>query len=305
MKRITPWFAFAVLPLFVIFLFSSATDPAEASDVAGSATPAAKVQQVTVPQIQPGLSFAGIPLPLARRGVRERMDRELLAVTFRHSTTILTLKRASRWFPVIEPILAEAGIPDDFKYLAVIESGLSHAVSPVGAKGFWQFMPGSARDHGLEVTGEVDQRYHVELATRSACEYLQEAYERYDNWLLASASYNMGKAGVSKSLDAQGGSAYWDLNLNRETARYVYRLYATKQIMSDPAAHGFSLSPSDLWGADLPTRDTLVTATIASLSDFASRANLSYNELKLLNPWLISDNLPVAQGASYTLLLPL
>ena len=292
MKGITPWFVIPVLLIAALLFLVSASDSV------------APVQRVTAPMIESDLAFASVPLPLDRLGVRERMDRELLVGTFRHSSTILTIKRASRWFPVIEPILAAAGIPDDFKYLAVIESGLSHAISPVGAKGFWQFMPKSAREFGLEVHSEVDQRYHVELATRAACMYLEQAHERYGDWLLAAASYNMGMTGVSDALKAQRGEEYWDLNLNRETGRYVYRLYAMKQIMSDPEAHGFFLEPADFWTTAYGTHDTIVKASISNLADFAAETEQSYNSLKLLNPWLISDHLPVASGDEYTVILP-
>jgi membrane-bound lytic murein transglycosylase D len=267
-------------------------------------SPGQAVQHVSAPRIDAGLDFAGTILPLERIGVRERMDRELLAGCFRHSTTILTLKRASRWFPLIEPILVDSGIPADFKYLAVIESGLSQAISPAGAKGFWQFMPDAAHEFGLEVNADVDERYHVEKATRAACAYLNEAHRRFGDWLMAAASYNMGMKGVESALEEQRGSSYWDLHLNRETARYVYRLFATKQIMADPEAHGFFLARYDLWGGR-SSRDTLIDASISSLADFAAAADLSYNELKSLNPWLIADHLNVTEGRSYVLDLPL
>lgn len=261
-------------------------------------------QQVHPPRIAPGISFAGSPLPLERVGVRERMERELLIGTFRHSSSLLTLKRSGRWFPIIKPILVDSGIPADFKYLSVIESGLANAVSPSDARGFWQFMEPAAEEFGLRVDREVDERYDVEKATRAACAYLNEAHDRYGDWLLAAASYNMGMSGLSRRMEEQGGVDYWDLMLNDETARYVYRLYATKQVMEHPEAHGFIMEAED-WYAPLVTRDTIVVDTIDDLPAFAARQGVSFNALKTLNPWLRSDRLSIGDDQYYVLKLPL
>ena len=260
-------------------------------------------QKVSPPRIQSGLDFAGVPLPLERIGVRERMERELLIGTFRHSSSLLTLKRSGRWFPLIEPILVDSGIPADFKYLSVIESGLANAVSPSDARGFWQFMEPAAEEFGLRVDKDVDERYHVEKATRAACAYLNEAYRRYGDWLLAAASYNMGMSGLSRRMEEQQGVRYWDLMLNDETARYVYRLYATKQVMMAPEAHGFHLEAED-WYAPIPGRDTVLVDSVEDLAAFAVEAGVSYNALKTLNPWLRSDRLPVGADQYYVLRLP-
>lgn len=289
--------------LIVAWAFASAVGQSEASPT--SVAPLDTLpQQVTPPRIQPGLEFAGTPLPLERIGVRERMEKELLIGTFRHSSSLLTLKRSGRWFPMIEPILVDSGIPLDFKYLSVIESGLANAVSPSDARGFWQFMEPAAKEFGLRVDRDVDERYHVEKATRAACAYLNEAHDRYGDWLLAAASYNMGMSGVSRRLEEQGGEAYWDLMLNDETARYVYRLYATKQVMESPEQHGFRLSAED-WYAPVETRDTLLVDGIEDLAAFAAEAGVSYNALKTLNPWLRSDRLPIREDQYYVVRLPL
>ena len=261
-------------------------------------------QHVMPPRIQPGLDFAGTPLPLERIGVRERMEKELLIGTFRHSSSLLTLKRSGRWFPLMEPILVDSGIPVDFKYLSVIESGLANAVSPSDARGFWQFMEPAAEEFGLRVDRDVDERYHVEKATRAACAYLREAHNRYGDWLLAAASYNMGMSGVSRRLEEQHGEAYWDLMLNDETARYVYRLYATKQVMEAPEKHGFRLMAED-WYAPVPTRDTILVDSVEDLAQFAKASGVSYNALKTLNPWLRSDRLPIREDQYYVVRLPL
>ena len=262
------------------------------------------IQTVSPPRIEAGLDFADTPLPIARVGVRERMERELLVGTFRHSSTLLTLKRSGRWFPIIEPILVDSGVPVDFKYLSVIESGLANAVSPSDARGFWQFMEPAAEEFGLRVDKDVDERYHVEKATRAACAYLKEAYARYGDWILAAASYNMGMSGLSRRLEEQSGEQYWDLVLNDETARYVYRLYATKQVMKTPEAHGFQLEAED-WYSPLQTRDTVVVDAIDDLVSFAKQQGVSYNALKTLNPWLRSTRLPIASDQYYVIKLPL
>ena len=286
------------------FAFSMDSAPATLSANAGRCAVDTLPQQVSPPRIQAGLDFAGTPLPLERIGVRERMEKELLIGTFRHSSSLLTLKRSGRWFPMMEPILVDSGIPVDFKYLSVIESGLANAVSPSDARGFWQFMEPAAEEFGLRVDRDVDERYHVEKATRAACAYLNEAYRRYGDWLLAAASYNMGMSGVSRRLEEQHGTAYWDLMLNNETARYVYRLYATKQVMESPEQHGFRLAAED-WYAPIPTRDTILVDSVEDLAAFARESGVSYNALKTLNPWLRTDRLPIREDQYYVVRLPL
>ena len=286
------------------FAFSMDSAPATLGANAGRCAVDTLPQQVSPPRIQAGLDFAGTPLPLERIGVRERMEKELLIGTFRHSSSLLTLKRSGRWFPMMEPILVDSGIPVDFKYLSVIESGLANAVSPSDARGFWQFMKPAAEEFGLRVDRDVDERYHVEKATRAACAYLNEAYRRYGDWLLAAASYNMGMSGVSRRLEEQHGTAYWDLMLNNETARYVYRLYATKQVMESPEQHGFRLAAED-WYAPIPTRDTILVDSVEDLAAFARESGVSYNALKTLNPWLRTDRLPIREDQYYVVRLPL
>ncbi|HIB76406.1 MAG TPA: lytic transglycosylase domain-containing protein [Flavobacteriales bacterium] len=249
------------------------------------------------------IELAGEAVPINGFGVMENLDRELIVNTYRHSSTILYLKRASRWFPLIERILAEEGIPDDFKYLAVIESGLSQAVSPAGARGFWQFMSKTAPEYGLEVSHTVDERYDVEKSTRAACNYLKESYEKFGSWSLAAASYNMGRAGVSKHLKAQGVDNYWDLHLNSETGRYVYRLLAVKEVLSSPELFGFTLSPSELYSPH-DVRLVDVSEDISNLSDFALQNGSNLRELKALNPWLRKGYLNVKQGKTYRIYFP-
>ena len=186
--------------------------------------------------------------PLDKHYVLERLDRELLVNTFWHSNSILVLKRAAKYFPIIEPILQENGIPNDFKYLAVIESGLTHVTSSAGAEGFWQFMPQTARDYGLEVSGDIDERLHLIKSTKSAAAYLKDAYVEFGNWTLAAAAYNAGVQRIKSSLEEQQTNSYYDLFLNEETSRYMYRMLATKLIFESPESLWFFDSES----ANLP-----------------------------------------------------
>ena len=258
---------------------------------------------VVTPVIPTSMSLAGEQVPMEDFMVKEAVDRELIVNTYRHSSTILYLKKQARWFPVIEPILKEEGVPEDFKYLCVIESGMSQVVSPAGASGFWQFMKKTAPEYGLEVSSTVDERYHVEKSTRAACMYLKEAYEKFGSWSLAAASYNMGMAGVTKRLEEQGVEDYWDLHLNSETARYVYRMLAVKEVLSHPEKFGFRLAPKDLY-EPYDVRVVKVDSSIESLSAFALENGSNYHELKVLNPWLTKKNLYVPEGKSYDVYLP-
>ena len=258
---------------------------------------------VISPSMPDDLTLFGEPVPLQNFGVREALDRELVVNTYRHSSTILYLKRASRWFPLIEPILEEEGVPADFKYLAVIESGLSQVVSPSGASGFWQFMKRTAPEYGLEVSSTVDERYHVEKATRAACAYLKDAHAKFGSWVLAAASYNMGRAGVAKSLASQHVTTYWDLHLNSETARYVYRLLALREVMDRPDGYGFHLGKSDVY-APLESRIVEVSQSIPSLTEFALNEGTTLRELKAINPWMRSSSLSVPSGKTYQVRIP-
>ena len=258
---------------------------------------------VISPSMPAELMVFGERVPLEKFGVKESLDLELVVNTYRHSSTILYLKRASRWFPVIEPILEQEGIPADFKYLAVIESGLNQVVSPSGASGFWQFMKKTAPQFGLEISSTIDERYHVEKSTRAACAYLKQAHERFGSWVLAAASYNMGQAGVSRSLEAQHVETYWDLHLNSETARYVYRLLALREVMEKPENYGFQLSSSDVY-APLNGEKVEIDSTIDDLATFALEQGTTLRELKAANPWLREDFVQVVPGKKYEILIP-
>lgn len=250
------------------------------------------------------VDFAGEKAPLNVADVRERFDRELLVNANLHATTQLIIKRANRAFPVIEPILQRYGVPDDFKYLAVIESGLVNAVSPAGARGVWQFMPETGKERGLEITDLVDERYHLEKSTEAACKYLLDAKAKFGSWTLAAASYNGGFSGVNKQITFQGVNNYYDLLLTEETSRYVFRILALKEIMKNPALYNFNLQPHELYPV-LPAKTVEVTTTIPDLAVFAREQGINYKILKIHNPWLRDRSLTVKPGKTYTIEIPL
>jgi len=259
-----------------------------------------KVFSLTLPN---QLTFCGEPVPMDRIDVRERLDRELLVNTYWQSNTLLAHKRANRWFPLIESILQREGVPDDMKYLALVESNFTNVVSPAGAAGYWQFMKETGQNHGLEVNGEVDERYNVEKSTVAACKYLKTAYKKYGSWALAAASYNLGLGGVDKQLGRQKKEDYFDLLLPEETSRYVFRILAMKEIIREPERYGFHLRTRDLY-PPYKTRSLEVKGPIEDIAAFALRHNTDYKTVKLLNPWLRDTKLTNKEGKTYAILLP-
>lgn len=254
-------------------------------------------------QVPDDLNFAGEQLPLNNPDILERMDRELLVNTYWQSNGLLMFKRAHKVFPIIEPILEKNGIPDDFKYLAVIESGLLNVVSPAGAKGVWQIMPKTAREYGLEVNSNVDERYHLEMATEVACDYLKKSKEKLGSWTLAAAAYNAGMAGVTRRLEEQNVSDYYDLLLGEETGRYMFRIIALKEIMSNPDKYGFNFRSKDLYN-EVPTYNVEVDTAVASFTAFAEKFNINYKILKLHNPWLREPHLNNKSRKQYFINIP-
>jgi membrane-bound lytic murein transglycosylase D len=248
--------------------------------------------------------FAGEKTPLQITDVRERLDRELLINANLDATTALIIKRANRFFPIIEPILQKYGVPDDFKYLAVIESGLMNATSSAGAKGIWQFMPETAKEKGMEVNDVVDERYHLEKSTEAACKYLLYAKEKFGSWTLAAASYNGGMSGVSKKIEEQKVTDYYDLALTEETSRYVFRILALKEIMKSPETYGFTLFSTDLYSR-IPSKKIEVDSTINDLADFAKTQGINYKILKIHNPWLRDKKLINPSKKKYEIEIPL
>jgi membrane-bound lytic murein transglycosylase D len=258
------------------------------------------VYQVPLPK---QITFAGETVPLHLFDVRESIDRELQVNTYWHSQTVLLLKRANRYFPIIEPILKEKGIPDDFKYLAVAESALTQAVSPSQAIGFWQILEGTAKELGLEINDEVDERYHIEKSTYAACNYLLKSYKQYGNWTMTAASYNFGRNGINRQIERQNNSDYYDMVLGEETGRYVFRILALKAIFENPEEYGFFMDQTDLY-PPLKSFEVQIDSAVTSFAQFAGHYNTSYKMLKLNNPWLRRSFLTNKSNKKYTIKIP-
>ena len=259
--------------------------------------------QIGAIEIPKDLNFAGEAVPLEDPEVLERVDREFLVNTYWQSNALLLMKRANKYFPIIEPILAKNGIPDDFKYLAVAESGLQNVVSHAGATGFWQILKGTGREYGLEVNSNVDERYHIEKSTQAACDYLNKWKSRFKNWTLTAAAYNAGPAGIQKYMNTQKVDDYYDLLLVEETGRYLFRIMAIKEIISNPDKYGFNVEQSDFYTA-VPTFTVQINEPVADWADFAAKYEINYKILKRHNPWLREAHLNNASKKNYVIEIP-
>lgn len=259
--------------------------------------------QISSIDIPEDLNFSGEIVPQDDPEIMERIDREFLVNTYWHSNAILLLKRAHKYFPIIEPILAEHNIPDDFKYLAVAESGLQNVVSSAGATGFWQFMKATAREYGMEVNENVDERYHLEKSTEAACKYLQRSYKKYGSWTLAAAAYNTGPGSLDRYRSTQDESNYYNLLLSEETGRYVFRILALKEILSDSEKYGFIVDEEDHYPA-VPDYAITVDSPITNLANFAKSHEINYKILKRHNPWLRQAHLNNASRKVYQIAIP-
>lgn len=255
------------------------------------------------PVIPDTLYFCGERVPLETFYVRECLDRELLSNMYYQSNMVLYFKRAGRFFPIIEPILKANGVPDDFKYLAVIESGLANVTSPAKAQGIWQFMPTTGKSYGLEINEDVDMRNDVVAATKAACQYLKKSHDRFGNWTDAAASYNCGEGGLSSRLSKQEVSSYYNVRLNTETTRYVYRILAVKLIMQHPQQYGYNIRKRDLY-SPIPTREVEMSGMNIDLYKFAKQNGTTYKMLRELNPWLVNDKVTNKAGKTYKVKLP-
>ena len=258
------------------------------------------VHDITLPDT---MTFCGESIPLDRFYVRESLEREVLVNSYLHSSTLLMLKRTTRWFPVLKPIMQKNGLPEDFIYLAMIESSLTNAVSPSKAVGFWQFLEGTGKEYKLEINKEVDMRYNQELETVAACKFLKDSYRRWGSWITAAAAYNCGNGRISKTMDEQRVTSYFDMILPNETERYVYRLLAFKLITEDPAKYGFHISDEG-WYQPLEYKTITVTESIPDLVEFAISHGTNLKMLKYYNPWLRSNKLTISEGNSYQIKLP-
>lgn len=255
------------------------------------------------PPLPASLNFAGEPVPLHLPDVAERLDRELLVNSYLHATTLLGLKRMQRYVPEIKALLIENGIPEDFIYLALAESLFGHVTSPAGAAGFWQLMPDTARGYGLIVNGEVDERFHVQKSTLAAVRYLKSAKKRFGTWTNAAASYNRGMGGLDRAFEKQGVSSYYDLYLNDETWRYMFRILALKEVLGNPQKYGFEL-PEEQGYHPLKVRPVLVTSSIPDLPSYALQQGTNYKTLRFYNPWIKDYKLTVPKGKEFILALP-
>jgi hypothetical protein len=249
------------------------------------------------------LDFAGEKVPLEIPDVKERLEREIYVNAYWQSNMILLMKRSAKYLPKIESLLQENGIPDDFKYLAMAESGLMNVASPAGAKGFWQFMQSTGKEYGLEISKDVDERYHLDKATLAATKYLNKAHSKFGDWTAVAASYNMGQSGFSRRQSEQLQRNYYDLFLNDETSRYMFRILAFKVIFENPEAFGFHLRESDYY-KDPEIQSVTVSSDIKNLANWAKEQGSSYKELKLYNPWLRDKDLNVRKGKSYDIVIP-
>ncbi len=258
------------------------------------------IYALDIPEV---LNFSGESMPLQSPDIRERIDRELLVNTYWQSNGLLLFKRSHKYFPVIEPILKSYGIPNDFKYLALIESGLQNVTSPAGAKGFWQIMKPTGKEYGLEINTNVDERYDFEKSTHVAYQYILKAKEKFGNWTLAAAAYNAGVNGISKRLEDQNVTGYYDLLLGEETGRYLFRIVALKEIFSAPKKYGFNFDKTHLY--TLPeTYEVKVDTAITDMVKFAESFGLNYKQLKTHNPWLRDPFLNNKSKKLYTLKIP-
>lgn len=259
--------------------------------------------KIVSPAIPNSISIFNEGVPLENFEVYERVEREVMVNTYWHSSTLLAIKRAARWFPVIEPILKQNNIPDDFKYLAVVESNLENVVSPAGATGYWQFIKSAAKQYELEVGDEIDERYDVEKSTQAACNYLKDSYKTFGNWTMSASSYNAGISGIEKWSGLQKSTNYWNLVLGSETSRYVARIIAMKLILQNPADYGYDLKDKDLY-LPLKYKEIELNSSVENFADYATTIGINYKTLKLYNPWLRDTSLKNKNSVSYKIKVP-
>lgn len=300
MKQIRFFILFSCSILLIGLVLISFEQPNQTSIITYGEPSSFKVHALHVPS---QVNFAGELMQLDEDDLMERMDKELLVNTYWQSNTLLMMKRANKFFPQIERILKEEEVPDDFKYLALIESGLENLRSPAGAKGFWQILRTTGREYGLEVNSNVDERYNIELSTRMACAYLKKAKERLGSWTLAAASYNRGIAGINRILKKQQADNYYDLLLGTETKRYMFRILAVKEIMQAPERYGFFVEDAQLY-SPLEYRTVAVDTAITNIARFSKQMGVNYKTMKIYNPWLLQNHLNNKSRKLYHIALP-
>jgi hypothetical protein len=285
--------------IFVTLLFSIVCTSSLTAQ-SGAGRDALK-QNISSPPIPVETTFCGEKVPVEYFDVKESLSRELISLSYWHSSMIYTIQLAGRYMDIIERMLKQYGVPDDMKYLCVAESNLQNVVSPARAAGFWQFLPGTAKEFGLQITAEIDERYNLEKATKAACEYLKIAYNKFGNWTLAAASYNVGMTHIANQTATQKQKSYYDLQLNQETIRYVYRAVAYKLLMTEPEKYGFNISSKSIFDP-LLYKEIEVTGPVDWIA-FAEKHNTNYKVLKIFNPWIISIKL--STNKTYKVKIPL
>ena len=293
-KSVVVVFIFVV---FVVELFVYATNRND------STSTDSMIHRVPTFDINKSIDFCGEGVPLYSQDILERFEREILKNAHWHSEMTILFKRTGKYFPLIEKILKEENVPNDFKYLCIIESGLSNAVSPVGASGFWQIMKTTGKEYGLVVNKEVDERYHLEKSTRVACKYFKRAYKKFNSWTLSAASYNIGISGLARRLTKQNSENYYDLLLNSETSRYVFRILAVKQILTNPEAFSFTFNESEKY-KPVPCHEVTVDTTVTNFTAWAENQDINYKMLKLFNPWLRGNTLINRDSIKYVIRIP-
>ena len=294
----------AIIMISSLLIFATkTTNSKELNTSVKSDVNTSETYQIRALKIPTELKFAGEHVPIEKADIKERIDRELLVNTYWQSNGLLLFKRTNKYFPIIEPILEKNGIPNDFKYLAVIESGLQNVTSPAGARGFWQIMKATGKENGLEINDNVDERYHLEKATQVACEYLNAAKKRFGSWTLAAAAYNAGNAGIAKKIETQKVNNYYELLLADETQRYVPRMVALKEILSNPEKYGFVFETEDLYKLKT-TKIIEVDTVITNIAQFSKDLGINYKVLKLHNPWLRENKLNNKSRKLYQIKIP-
>jgi len=296
-------FSGLIFTCLITISFGTSTDEEPTTETVESTGTSHLPQQVHSIDINKTYDLAGEIVPM-NMDTRERLDRELSVNAYWHSSTLLNIKMAAKYFPTIERVLAEEGVPDDFKYLAVAESNLRNVSSSAAAKGFWQFRKLAGKEWKLEINNEVDERYHIEKSTRAACKYLKRMKKRFGSWSNAAAAYNVGPTSFSKQMKAQGEDSFYNMNINAETGRYLFRIIAIKEIMSDPESYGFYLDPADKYASQDQVEYITVNSSIPNLSKWAHDQGISYRTLKYFNPWLISGKLTVKKN-TYKIAIPI
>lgn len=299
MKKIVT-LSLVLLCLVIIVFFSNGIHENEVQSI----TNTHKNYKVKALQLPNDLNLAGERVPIEIEDVKERMDRELLVNTYWQSNGLLLLKRAHKYFPILEPLLKKYGIPDDFKYLALAESGFIDETSTAGAAGIWHFMKKTGKEYGLEINKNVDERYHIEKSTKVAAAYLKKAKERFGSWTLAAAAYNAGNYGIAKRLETQQVTSYYDALLPDETERYVFRILALKEVISNPKKYGFVFDENDLYTVE-KTKEIKVDSAITNIASFAKNFGLNYKELKKHNPWLRENHLNNKSKKNYLIKIPI